>query len=106
MTAPELGHAVIVNTLKSELPRSAQDVAAVQHALESVGFTVLIFGECHNFPKPSVHICEVVGSLKFHLQTTLQAAEISTTIEIVLILYLLKSFSLFFFCSNLIQIHR
>ena len=46
MTSSKLGHAVIVNTLKAELPRTVQDVIAVKNALETVGFTVKCYDEC------------------------------------------------------------
>ena len=41
-----MGHAVIVNTLKTELPRTLHDVTAVKHALETVGSIVKCYHDC------------------------------------------------------------
>ena len=46
MTLPQLGHAVIVNNVHSEMPGSQRDVEALEAAYEAAGFTVHTHRDC------------------------------------------------------------
>ena len=47
MTLPELGHAIIINNLRSQAPDTVSDVQALRAALETVGFNVECYDDCN-----------------------------------------------------------
>ena len=46
MNLPRLGHAIIINNIRTEVTGSARDVQALQRAYETVGFDVQIHTDC------------------------------------------------------------
>ena len=47
MDLPDLGHAVIINNLRSQVPETSEDVDALRAALEAVGFNVKCYDDCN-----------------------------------------------------------
>ena len=46
MTLRELGYVVIINNLRSQIPKAFEDVQALRTALELVGFNVKCYNDC------------------------------------------------------------
>ena len=47
MDLPDLGYAVIINNLRSQVPETSKDVEALRAALETVGFNVKSYDDCN-----------------------------------------------------------
>ena len=47
MDLPDLGFAVIINNLRSQVPEPSKDVEALRAALETVGFNVKSYDDCN-----------------------------------------------------------
>ena len=46
MNLPDLGHAVIINNIASEIPGSNEDVKALKQSCQTVGFEVQVHENC------------------------------------------------------------
>lgn len=47
MDLPDLGYAVIINNLRSQVPETSKDVEALSSALEVVGLNVKCYDDCN-----------------------------------------------------------
>ena len=47
MDLPDLGYAVIISNLRSQVPETSKDVEALTAALEAVGFNVKCYDDCN-----------------------------------------------------------